>query len=76
MIGNGPLARQITEYAIDTAYLAERDRMEEAVARELGQRVEKHEVETRDLTVAEGLDTKIDALARRLNQPAGPAASE
>ena len=71
ILGTGPMATIVTEYAIDTAYLAERDRLEEAVAKELGQRVEKHEVETRDMTAAEALDAKINALADRL-QTAAP----
>jgi hypothetical protein len=65
-IGTGAAAQIVNEYAIDTALLAERDRLEEAVARELGQRVEKHEVETRDVSIAEGLDAKIEGLAKRL----------
>jgi hypothetical protein len=65
-VGSGAATQIITEYAIDTALLTERDRLEEAVARELGQRIEKHEIETRDVSIAEGLDAKIESLAKRL----------
>jgi rRNA maturation endonuclease Nob1 len=47
MIGSGPAAKTVEEYEIDTRSSQELSRLEEEIAVELGQRIEKHEHEVR-----------------------------
>ena len=57
-------SRPVLEYAVDTGLLAEVRHHEEQAAKELGQWVERTEVETRDTSA-------LDALKRRLALAAG-----
>jgi len=71
-VGTGQSQMIVEEAAIDTSLLAELDRLEEGVAKELGQRVERHEIEQRDMGAAASLDEKIAQLAERLAADAPP----
>ncbi len=53
----------VEEFAVDTGMLAELRNVKLQAARELGQLVEKHEVETRDTTTRESLKRKLVSVA-------------
>ena len=68
-VGNGAMAMVVTDYTIDTELIRTEAALDEAIAKELGQHIEKREVEVVDNSAAaQSLDEKIDSLARRLGK--------
>jgi hypothetical protein len=57
--------RLVYEYAVDTGLLAEMRNLEKQAAQELGQWVDRHDVETRDTSSRESLKRKLVSVAER-----------
>ena len=59
------MAMVVTDFSIDTDLIRTEATLDEAIAKELGQHIEKREVEVVDNSAAaQSLDEKIESLAR------------
>jgi len=75
-IGKGEDFQIVEMYAVDAALLSQLTAHEAAAAKELGQTIDRHEIDVRDTTAADSLDRKLAGLAARIGAPPVPSEPE